>query len=274
MTANRLAACTEIAPRRGARGRQPIDPVLRDESGFTLIEVIIAIMIMAIISLISWRAIDSVALTSRKLDQHTDDAMAMQRAFDQFERDIAARSVVDPATLQSLAASSPAVPGKGAASQASPAKGEGGPAQSAALAAGQAAAVEDTDPPVVLPQLLPDAIAVAGMKTPTPSVDILRGAPGQPDARQRVIWQRRGYSLLRAAGPPSDVYPLAPPPPEAATPVLDDLLDFSLRAWAPGRGWVALPGQGEQPATALELVISRGVLGQTPMRYRKVFLLH
>ena len=47
------------------------------QQGFTLIEVIIAIMIMAIISLISWRAIDSVALTSRKLDQHTDEAMAL-----------------------------------------------------------------------------------------------------------------------------------------------------------------------------------------------------
>ncbi|KAJ8137133.1 hypothetical protein OY671_009654, partial [Metschnikowia pulcherrima] len=47
-------------------------------AGFTLIEVIIAIMIMAIISLISWRAIDSVASTSRKLDQHTDDASASQ----------------------------------------------------------------------------------------------------------------------------------------------------------------------------------------------------
>ena len=35
----------------------------RRQTGFTLIEVIIAIMIMAIISLISWRAIDSVALT-------------------------------------------------------------------------------------------------------------------------------------------------------------------------------------------------------------------
>ncbi|WP_241136558.1 PulJ/GspJ family protein, partial [Achromobacter insuavis] len=66
----------------------------RRQAGFTLIEVIIAIMIMAIISLISWRAIDSVALTSRKLDQHTDDALALQRAFDQFERDVAARSLV------------------------------------------------------------------------------------------------------------------------------------------------------------------------------------
>ncbi|EFV87063.1 hypothetical protein HMPREF0005_05833 [Achromobacter xylosoxidans C54] len=62
------------------------------QAGFTLIEVVIAIMIMAVISLISWRAIDSVALTSRRLDQHTEEALALQRAFDQFERDIGARS--------------------------------------------------------------------------------------------------------------------------------------------------------------------------------------
>lgn len=252
------------------------------QRGFTLIEVIIAIMIMAIISLISWRAIDSVALTSRKLDQHTEDAMALQRAFDQFERDIAARSVIDPATLQaqalvsqaSQAQASPSKPPQSQGGQSQGSRRQGAQSPSASSAAGQAPATEDADPPVVLPQLLPDTIAVAGMKTPTPRVDLLRSAPGQPDARQRVIWERRGDSLLRAAGPPTEVYPPTAPPPDAATPVLDALLDFSLRAWAPGRGWVALPGQGEQPAMALELVISRGVLGQTPMRYRKVFLLH
>jgi len=224
------------------------------QQGFTLIEVIIAIMIMAIISLISWRAIDSVALTSRKLDQHTDEAMALHRAFDQFERDIGARSVAD-AALQA-----PPPPAASTAPPQTPASG--------------AQAAEDTEPPVVLPQLLPDAIAVSGMKTPAPRIDILRGAPGQPDARQRVVWERRGNALLRIAGPPTDAYPIAAPPPDAGTLVLDNLLDVSLRAWAPGRGWVTLPGQGEQPATALELVISRGVLGQTPLRYRRVFLLH
>ncbi|CAB3928852.1 PulJ/GspJ family protein [Achromobacter deleyi] len=223
------------------------------QQGFTLIEVIIAIMIMAIISLISWRAIDSVALTSRKLDQHTDEAMALHRAFDQFERDIGARSVAD------------------APQQAPPPTAWTAPPQTPASGA---QAAEDTEPPVVLPQLLPDAIAVSGMKTPTPRIDILRGAPGQPDARQRVVWERRGNALLRIAGPPTDAYPIAAPPPDAGTLVLDNLLDVSLRAWAPGRGWVTLPGQGEQPATALELVISRGVLGQTPLRYRRVFLLH
>ncbi|WP_241136747.1 hypothetical protein, partial [Achromobacter insuavis] len=127
---------------------------------------------------------------------------------------------------------------------------------------------------VIAPQLLPDAIHVSGMKTPAPRIDIVRGAPGQPQARQRVIWERQGGRLLRTAGRPTDAMPLPMPAPDTGTPVLDELLDFSVRAWAPGRGWVALPGRGEQPATALELVISRGVLGQTPLRYRRVLLLH
>ena len=214
----------------------------RRQAGFTLIEVIIAIMIMAIISLISWRAIDSVALTSRKLDQHTNEALALQRAFDQFERDVAARSVVQ---AEPSAAEAPAAPG-----------------------------AEEAAPVAIVPQLLPDAIQVSGMKTPAPRIDIVRGAPGQPEARQRVIWERKGGRLLRTAGRPTDAMPLPMPAVDAGTPVLDELLDFSVRAWAPGRGWVALPGRGEQPATALELVISRGVLGQTPLRYRRVLLLH
>ena len=49
-------------------------------------------MIMAIISLLSWRAIDSVSLTSRKLDARSDEITALQRVFDQFERDVALRA--------------------------------------------------------------------------------------------------------------------------------------------------------------------------------------
>lgn len=218
---------------------------LRRQGGFTLIEVIIAIMIMAVISLISWRAIDSVALTSRKLDQHTEDALALQRAFDQFERDIGARSLA----LAESAPLAPAVP---------------------AVTPG----AEQAEPQPVLAQLLPEAIRVSGTKTPAPRIDIVRGAPGRPDARQRVVWERKGSNLIRVAGMPTALTPLPEPPADAAAVVLDRLLDFSVRAWAPGRGWVALPAQGEQPALALELVISRGVLGQTPLRYRRVLLLH
>ncbi len=135
----------------------------RRQAGFTLIEVIIAIMIMAIISLISWRAIDSVALTSRKLDQHTDDALALQRAFDQFERDVAARSLV---LAEPPAAEAPAAPG-----------------------------AEDAEPAVIAPQLLPDAIHVSGMKTPAPRIDIVRAVePGEP--HQTLPFVRPGGEIL------------------------------------------------------------------------------
>lgn len=120
----------------------------RRQAGFTLIEVIIAIMIMAIISLISWRAIDSVALTSRKLDQHTDEALALQRAFDQFERDVAARSVVQ---AEPSAAEAPAAPG-----------------------------AEEAEPVAIVPQLLPDAIQVSGMKHRRRASTSCAARPGSP----------------------------------------------------------------------------------------------
>ena len=134
----------------------------RRQAGFTLIEVIIAIMIMAIISLISWRAIDSVALTSRKLDQHTDEALALQRAFDQFERDVAARSVVQ---AEPSAAEAPAAPG-----------------------------AEEAEPVAIVPQLLPDAIQVSGMKTPAPRIDIVRGARGRSVLNKKTGGFRRAES--------------------------------------------------------------------------------
>ena len=139
-------------------------------------------MIMAIISLLSWRAIDSVSLTSRKLDARSDEITALQRVFDQFERDVALRA---------------------------------SPMQAAGQDVGGV------------------AIRLRAAQSDLRSVELMRSVAGPAAGWQRVLWERDGRKLLRAAGPSGDRYPLAPPGPGET--VLDEVQEFNVRAWVPGR---------------------------------------
>lgn len=192
----------------------------RRQSGFSLIEVIVAIMIMAIISLLSWRAIDSVSLTSRKLDARSDEITALQRVFDQFERDVALRA---------------------------------SPMQAAGQDFGGV------------------AIRLRAAQSDLRSVELMRSVAGPAVGWQRVLWERDGRKLLRAAGPSGERYPLAPPGPGET--VLDEVQEFNVRAWVPGRGWGAFPTGDAPAATGLELIIARGPPGEL-QRYRRVYALH
>lgn len=192
----------------------------RRQSGFSLIEVIVAIMIMAIISLLSWRAIDSVSLTSRKLDARSDEITALQRVFDQFERDVALRA---------------------------------SPMQAAGQDFGGV------------------AIRLRAAQSDLHSVELMRSMAGPAAGWQRVLWERDGRKLLRAAGPSGDRYPLAPPGPGET--VLDEVQGFNVRVWVPGRGWGAFPTGDAPAATGLELIIARGPPGEL-QRYRRVYALH
>lgn len=58
------------------------------QRGFTLIEVLVALLLMALISLISWRALDSVERTSERLEQVSDDILGLMRVLGQLERDL------------------------------------------------------------------------------------------------------------------------------------------------------------------------------------------
>lgn len=59
------------------------------QQGFTLIEVLVALALMALLSLISWRALDSVERSSERLQTRSDDTLALVRALGQIESDIA-----------------------------------------------------------------------------------------------------------------------------------------------------------------------------------------
>ncbi|WP_175597894.1 PulJ/GspJ family protein, partial [Pseudomonas aeruginosa] len=62
--------------------------------GFTLIEVMVAIMLMAIVSLMAWRGLDSIARASAHLEDSTEQGAALLRALNQLERDIALHSAI------------------------------------------------------------------------------------------------------------------------------------------------------------------------------------
>ncbi|AWH47590.1 prepilin-type N-terminal cleavage/methylation domain-containing protein [Stenotrophomonas sp. ZAC14A_NAIMI4_1] len=64
----------------------------RRAGGFTLIEVMIAITIMGVLALISWRALDSVASTDQRLRQADAESATALRMLQQFQRDIEMRA--------------------------------------------------------------------------------------------------------------------------------------------------------------------------------------
>ena len=74
--------------------------------GFTLIEVLVALTLMALVSLISWQGLEAVQRTGERLDERGEETMAMVRALGQIERDVlmhAGEDVLKPTTTPSSA---------------------------------------------------------------------------------------------------------------------------------------------------------------------------
>lgn len=67
----------------------------RSQQGFTLIEVMVAIMLMALVSLIAWRGLDSVTRADQHLQTSTEQTEVLLRALNQMQRDISLRAGVE-----------------------------------------------------------------------------------------------------------------------------------------------------------------------------------
>ncbi len=62
--------------------------------GFTLLELLVAVTVLSIVSLIAWRGLDSLVHTRERLEPRVDEVRALLTAFGQIERDLA--QVVNP----------------------------------------------------------------------------------------------------------------------------------------------------------------------------------
>lgn len=65
--------------------------------GFTLLELLVAITVLSIVSIIAWRGLESLVMTRERLEPQVDETRAMLVAFGQMERDLS--QVVNPAFL-------------------------------------------------------------------------------------------------------------------------------------------------------------------------------
>ncbi len=63
--------------------------------GFTLLELLIAISVLSLVSIIAWRGLDTLVATRERLTPEGDDVRALLTAFGQLERDVA--HVANPA---------------------------------------------------------------------------------------------------------------------------------------------------------------------------------
>ncbi len=61
---------------------------LRKQVGFTLIELMIAIAVMAILALLSWRSLDNMAQTQTQSQTNTDSVLALQAGLAQWQVDL------------------------------------------------------------------------------------------------------------------------------------------------------------------------------------------
>ncbi|MGB6102337.1 MAG: hypothetical protein WBF88_00620, partial [Pusillimonas sp.] len=102
-----------------------------------------------------------------------------------------------------------------------------------------------------------------------PVLTVLRSA--HDGAWRQVVWGQVGSTLRRAVGPAAHTLPV--PQAEAGQVVLEQVENFTVRAWIPGQGWSAPDTTTSRlAATGLEIVIERQRNGVAEA-YRKVVLL-
>ncbi|MDT0137595.1 prepilin-type N-terminal cleavage/methylation domain-containing protein [Acidovorax sp. PRC11] len=75
----------------------PRTPVLRI-AGFTLVELLVAIAVMALLAIMSWRGLDGMARAQEQTRARSDDLLVMQAALSQWAADLDAVQAIDQTT--------------------------------------------------------------------------------------------------------------------------------------------------------------------------------
>ena len=93
-TPNFIAASAGPTSARGRFGPQssPLRSARR-HSGFTLIDVLVALTIMAVMAMLTWRGIDGMARAQESTRRYTDDVLALQAGLSQWRADLDAMMV-------------------------------------------------------------------------------------------------------------------------------------------------------------------------------------
>ncbi|MGG7671232.1 prepilin-type N-terminal cleavage/methylation domain-containing protein [Pseudomonas sp. WC2] len=68
---------------------------MKNQHGFTLIEVMVAILLMAVVSVIAWRGLDSVTRADGHLQASGEQSDSLLRALNQLQRDVEMRAGIE-----------------------------------------------------------------------------------------------------------------------------------------------------------------------------------
>jgi general secretion pathway protein J len=256
------------------------------QSGFTLIEVLVAITLMALVSIIAWRGLENVSSQQRRLTEDADENDTVIRMLGQFERDVALRAP-DALLASGVNGLNAATGGDGTATGAGTntgantgmstgtTNGGGTPTgtSTGTSGTGTGSGVGNTAVNGVPPSLLPQSILVttSGQPDGPARVEMIRSDAANPGAWQRVVWFQDGTLLRRAVGASARRYPLPPVGPAAV--ILTGVYRFTVRGWLPGNGWVTTPFPTTgTPFTGLELSVQR-LPADGRERYARVVIL-
>lgn len=79
----------------------------RGHGGFTLIEVLVALAIMALMALLTWRGIDGMTRAQESTNRYTDDVLALQAGLSQWRADLDAMMVWQDSSSTTSASTPP-----------------------------------------------------------------------------------------------------------------------------------------------------------------------
>ncbi|WP_415820209.1 prepilin-type N-terminal cleavage/methylation domain-containing protein [Bordetella tumbae] len=206
------------------------------QQGFTLIEVLIAIALMALVSLLSWKGLEQVSNARDWLGEESADQAIVLRTLGQIERDLNRAYAGAPAGTTSSTSDS--------------SDGTGTTTPSGSIT------------------LLPPGIDIT-QSSGAVLLNLIRATP-ENGQWQRVMWRLRPDGLWRYSGAPGSSYPL--PEPDQGVLIMPDVSRLDVRAWLTGQGWI----NPLQPATAraagLEIAIERP-RGNQKERYTRIVVL-